>query len=184
LFLDLLYITPLEIGVLKGIVNKPLKGFRIKSVIITTLALLFIGTVAYKYSYQIAEKTASKIKYLKGNRPLYFPIKNLEEKLKAIQEITHGDSKVYLAMLDDVPFYYYGKYKIQGYYNPYCSWVYKEDCRLFLQELLDKGYYIVNDVSNIYFKENFPNLQYNEIKSNGWVTTIRKVPTNHKNITK
>jgi len=175
LFLDLLYITPLEIGFLKEIVNKPIKGFRIKSVIITTLALLFIGTVAYNYSYKISEKTDSKINYLKGNRPLYYPI-SYKEKLKIIQEITNNDSKVYFAMLNDVPFYYYGKYKIQGYYNPYCSWVYKENCMLFLQELLDKGYYIVSDCSNNYFKGVFPNLRYNEIKKNGWVMAIRKKP--------
>jgi hypothetical protein len=182
LFIDLLFITPLEIEFFRGPFKLPQNYFRYKPFINSCLPLLFIGVTLYHYSYVTSAKMQSKLNYFKGNRPLFFPI-NYADKLKAIQESTNHSSNVYLAFeTDDALYYYYGKYKIYGYFSPFSSWVFKQECGQFLQDLLNKGFYVVTDQTELYFKENFPNLQYNSVETNDMVTAIRKISSHSKEI--
>ncbi len=39
--------------------------------------------------------------------------------------------------------YYYGQYKPRGHYLPYYAWPFKTKLIIYLQKLLDKGFYLV-----------------------------------------
>jgi hypothetical protein len=63
-----------------------------------------------------------------------------------IRAVTGDSEKVYFACrYIDVIFYYYGGYAPVGYFHPFTSWIFTKDLELFLQDLLDKGYFIVMD---------------------------------------
>jgi hypothetical protein len=81
--------------------------------------------------------------------------------LQKFRAVTGNSEKVYFAnRYIDVIFYYYGGYAPFGYFQPFTSWLFTRDVVLFLQDLLDKGYFIVIDRGD--FQEALSRLQYDK----------------------
>ena len=122
--------------------------------------ILFMG---YYYSDRIAGKLQTQTENL-GKGQLTYPLPQMPVDTAAVKQIVHGSEKVYFMDFSwDFYNYYYGHYAPQGYFSPCGAWVYKKDFADFLKDLLSKGYYIVYNVGDIgFFNDYFPLLGYNQ----------------------
>lgn len=115
------------------------------------LPLVFIFLTGYFYSGRISEKADMQLSNLQQSQ-LVVPLMEIPVDTAAVRKVTFGSDKVFFLDFNiDFYYYYYGNYVPQGYYNPLEAWVFKKDLRAFLQNLLDKGYYLV------YYDRNFNN---------------------------
>lgn len=102
----------------------------------------FILLITFFYSAGIIEKSQTQYKNLLKHQTIYpMPI-NLD--ISKVRQLTGNSDKVYFTGIYDFYYYYYGNYTPEGRFSPYMSWVYKKDMVNFMQDLLDKGYYIVS----------------------------------------
>lgn len=127
-----------------------------------SLPVIFIMGTGYYYSGRAAVKFSAQYNNLLESNFVYpFPLVYLDT--AAVKQVTHNSQDIY--MLDpylDFYFYYYGKYKPQGYYSPSATWIFKKDMLKFIQGLLDQHYYVVYNARNANnFQEYLPFLSYN-----------------------
>ena len=116
----------------------------------------------------------TKYSWVKRARPFIYPIaKPTVYDYSNIKEITNNSAKVYFLGNNDFILTYYGGYQPIGYFNPYASWVFKKDLFLFLQKLLNDGYYLVCD-NPTYIKDTFPELVYSIVKTKEGYTAVSK----------
>lgn len=102
----------------------------------------FVLLVTFFYSAGIIDRSQAQFKNLLNHQIIYpMPI-SLD--IKKVRELTRNSDKIYFTGMYDFYYYYYGNYTPEGRYSPYLSWVYKKDMLNFMQNLLDKGYYIVS----------------------------------------
>ena len=127
------------------------------------LPFLFVVLAGYYYSDRITSKTQTQFENL-GKMQVSYHFTPIPLDTTAVREITHNSQNVYfLDYFFDFYHYYYGHYTPQGYFSPCATWVFKKDVSKFLQELLDKGYYLVYKNGDFgYFNEYFPGLDYNQ----------------------
>lgn len=137
LLMDLLgkkYCT--ETGDKSSINTSPYKKFAVG-----LMPILFIMSIAYFYSERITRNITTHAKnlyHLKFQYPIPY-----DKDTTDIRALTHNSDKVYIFSQWDFYYYYYGNYVPQGYFLPYVSWPFKKDLLLFLQNLINKNYYIV-----------------------------------------
>ena len=98
--------------------------------------------ITFFYSAGIIDKSRIQFENLREHRTIYPLPLGLD--IKKVGELTNNNDKVYFTGPDDFYYYYYGHYVPEGRYSPYLSWVYKSDMADFMQDLLDREYYIVS----------------------------------------
>jgi hypothetical protein len=106
---------------------------------ITVMIVSYSGHILRKVSRQIvqAQRYQFIIPYtynLSGEHVAY---------MNALRSITNYSSKVYFIDEFDFLYYYYEGYKPVGFCSPFMTWIFKNDQKEFLQNLLDNGYYLV-----------------------------------------
>lgn len=109
------------------------------------LPLLVIAVLAYSYSERITRKFNTQV----SNYQHHVKIEGYGEgsmDLKLVRELTNNSDKVYFcSVTQSFLWYYYGKYKMVGYYNPFSSWMFKDELVKFLEKLLNEDYYLIID---------------------------------------
>lgn len=127
------------------------------------LPFLFLFASAYYYSGRISEKYEIQSNNFKESQYIC-PMTPMPIDTTAIRQITKNSPNLYFLDFSlDFYYYYYGHYVPQGYFNPLEAWIYKKDLLDFLQNLLDKHYYIVYNARayNSLF-DYVPYLKYNQ----------------------
>jgi len=119
---------------------------------VMALPYAFVLIVAASYSVNITARARVQYENLKKGQWLYTPTK---PDLAEMKKITHNSPLVYFMvapvlhdmgegfMEGDILYYYYGGYTPVGFWSPYQNWLITKDLAVFLQDLLDKGYYLV-----------------------------------------
>lgn len=121
---------------------------RCKKIIMISLPSLFIVLIIFYYSAGILNKTKIQLENIQNKQFIYpMTINSDSLNIKKVRELTNNSDKVYFIGTNDFYYYYYGNYTPIGYFSPYTSWVYKSDMIHFMQDLLDKEYYIVSPIS-------------------------------------
>jgi hypothetical protein len=145
---------------------------KVKTSIITVFPLVFIVIAAYYYSDKTGDKL--KIQYRNFKKSQYhYPLKAPID-FAALRRITNNSEKVYfLSYGNDFLYYYYGNYKPEGYFSPCATWLLKKDLVGFMQDLIEKDYYIVTPEPH-YMIEIFTELKYNKVASEGSCMAISK----------
>ncbi len=142
----------------------------LKRVLVAVLPNIFILLLLIFYSGRIYAVTVIKIHNIKKLQFVCPMAASFDT--KQIKELTNSSAKVYFAGDSDFYYYYYGGYVPQGRFSPYASWIFKKEIVVFMQDLLDKGYYIVFlDTKN---DELLPDLKYNKIVEKGELKVIRE----------
>lgn len=136
------------------------------------LPLVFIIGSSFYYSDKINHKLKTQYKNLKKSQFIY-PL-DIPNDFASVKKITNNSDSVYfLNFQDDFLYYYYGNYKLVGYFNPCASWILKKDLIPFVQGLLDKNYYVVTtDMMRI--AELLPEIKYNNVISDGRYSAIKR----------
>jgi hypothetical protein len=156
-----------------------------------SLPVLFIFGMSYYYSERIYHKAEAQYNNLLESTYVYPFVAQLETMdTAAVRQITSNSPKVYfMDQMNDLYFYYYGKYVPQGYYSPFCAFVYKKDIITFVQGLLDSGYYIVfNNKEFSSYSEYIPSLKYYQQIQKRDIIALKKnnvpflLPNNDKSI--
>ncbi len=140
------------------------------------LPVLFVFFVGYYYSERISDKVKTQYTNL-VEKNVIFPFPDMGIDTAGVRAVTHNSDKVYiLDFWNDFYYYYYGNYVPQGFYSPCQSWIFSKDFSVFLQSLLDKGYYVVYDqLGFTRYLDYFPRLDYNECGRKGRMNAIRKI---------
>jgi len=147
-----------------------------KKMILMSLPAIFIFFVGYTYSARIEEKVKTQYTNL-TDLNFAFPFAALPIDTASIRQVTHDSKKVYVIDFWYDAFYcYYNDYAPQGFFSPCQSWVYKKDFVVFLQGLLDQGYYIGYDIRGYNrYVEYFCELNYNQTVQKNYMVAISKV---------
>ena len=80
---------------------------------------------------------------------------------REVRELTANSPRVYFLSSWDCLYYYEGDYVPAGHFTPYTAWIFKKDLIAFLNDLLDKGYFLVWDGS-VDISELMPTMGYNK----------------------
>ncbi len=156
--------------------------YKIKKATIAVLPILFISIATYYYSDRISGKIETKFKNFKKSQYIY-PLNTLKSNsidFLPLKKITNNSDKVYfLNYWDDFRYYYYGNYKLIGRNSPYSAWILNDELVKFLQNLLDKNYYLViTDLSRAgdlpKTVELLSQIRYNKVISENGFTAISK----------
>lgn len=111
-------------------------------------ALAFIASIAVWYGDSITVKAGIQVRNAFANQFIY-PSEITQEALlpviEKVRAIAGDDRKVYFVGDNDFLLDYYGGYAPVGYYNPVYAWISKREFIMFMQGLLDQGYYLVVD---------------------------------------
>ena len=140
------------------------------------LPVLFTAFIGYFYGQRISEKLNTQYTNLTEST-FYYPFPDYPKDITPVKKLTNNSQDVYFLDLYYDAFYYYnGNYAPLGYFSPASSWVFKKDIIDFMQDLLNRHYYVVY-VGQFasYYKEYLPLLKYNKVTElNGWVA-LQKV---------
>lgn len=145
-----------------------------------SLPVLFILFVGFFYGDRIAEKTGIQMaNFQEGNYASPFPPMSMDT--AAVKEITHNSQNVYfLDFSTDFYYFYYGNYVPQGYFSPCASWVYKKDLVKLMQDLIDKHYYVVINLTyNRHAPEYIRALDYNQTYQKNDMISFSKQDVNN-----
>ena len=141
------------------------------------LPVLFLFLMSYYYSERIYHKAEAQYNNLLESTYVYPFMAQLQiMDTAAVRQVTQSSQKVYfLDQQNDLYYYYYGQYTPQGYYSPFCAFVYKKDITTFLQSLLDKDYYIIfNNKELSSYTEYLPALNYNQQIQKNDIIALKK----------
>jgi len=106
---------------------------------------VFICLVAVYYLGVMKETAGLQLETIKKHQLIYYYNRDSVD-IDAVKELTNSSKKVYfLTYQNDFLYYYYGDYTPVGYISPFTAWLYKKGLAVFLNSLLDKGYYLVAD---------------------------------------
>ena len=113
-------------------------------VITWAVPIIFLGLAATYYSGRILKKAGLQISAIKRHE--YTIGGKQEVDLSAVSWLTNNSKNVYfLCNTRGFLYYFYGNYDPIGYYEPFNAWLYKKDMTVFLDSLLNKGYYLIVD---------------------------------------
>jgi len=119
---------------------------------VMALPYICVLFVASYYSENIIARARVQYENLKKRQLIYA---HTRPDLSEVKKITRGSQKLYFMvaptlndlgegfMEGDFLYYYYGDYVPVGFWSPYQTWLVTKDLAVFLQDLLDKGYYLV-----------------------------------------
>ena len=140
-------------------------GTQCKKWLLNSLPVFFILVTTYFYSERIVTSVQIQTRNLMNGDLEYsisqeiLPASKLSKEqfakklfnIDKLMAITNHSDKIYvLSYYNDFYYYYYGGYQPQGYFLPYFSWPFKEELSLFLQSLLNDGFYLVIPQTNSY----------------------------------
>lgn len=141
---------------------------RSKRIIVSFLPVIFILLITYNYSGRIIVKLKTQFRDISKGQLIYPMTRNYDT--TKIKEVTKNSNKVYFLGSNDFYYYYYGDYVLRGHFSPYYSWVYKKDLVIFIQGLIEDGYFVVtpeNELNNE--QEILLELQYSDsVKKDGY----------------
>jgi hypothetical protein len=110
------------------------------------LGAAFVLLILLSYGNKItsrAARQAQSIAHLQF-RVSGLPSDAVEALVGKIKAVTRSSKRVYFACPDmDMWFTYFGGYAPVGYFNPFVTWLFCKDLVVFVQGLLDSGYYVV-----------------------------------------
>lgn len=116
-----------------------------KKKLLILLPNFFILLIIFYYSAGILSRVQIQFRNLQKGQNIYSMSINANSLgVDKVKKFTNFSNKVYFIGGNDFYYYYYGSYVPEGRYSPYLSWVYKSDIQNFIQNLLNKGYYIVS----------------------------------------
>jgi hypothetical protein len=150
--------------------NKYILGF---------MPIFFIMLITFYYSERITRNLIIHAQNLRDHRFQYTnqynnPIQFNKDSTD-LKTITHNTDKVYMLSNWDFYYYYYGNYVPQGYFLPYVSSPFKKDLLVFLQNLLNKNYYIVIRKDELSYEAEVVNaLAYNHTNDDNMYKVIWK----------
>ena len=185
LFDILIYLSPKEIAVIttvdkKGKKQEPTNETR-KSSLLTrrtayiSLPFLFLFMSGYYYSGRIAAKFSQQSDNFTASQYIY-PLSPMPMDTIVVRQITVNSPNVFFLDFDtDFYYYYYGHYAPQGFFNPTESWIYRKDLLDFMQDLLNKHYYIVYNAKKYSsYTDYIPYLNYNHTQQQNDMVALSK----------
>ncbi len=113
---------------------------QIEKRILSLLPIFFIILLTYYYSERISRNILIQGQNIYSKKIKYPHVKC---NIRDLKKMTFYSDKIYFLSKIDALYYYQGKYVPQGYYLPYATWPYKKNLIAFLQNLLNKKYYLV-----------------------------------------
>jgi len=134
----------------------------VKRLIAKFLPVVFLALTAFYYSSFSVTKITGQFRNLTEARFVYpLPVR---VDIETVREATANSRNVYFLSGKDTYYYYSGGYTPQGYFCPYPTWTIKKELIVFLQKLLDDGYYLVVD-RTLPVDELLPGLKFNGEKT-------------------
>ena len=127
--------------------EKPGRSFLYRNFPVIVSSALLVS-IAVWYGNTIDSKAAIQAGNLANRQfiqPSDVPMSDITATLVQVRSVTGDDRKVYFVGDNDMLFDYYGGYAPVGYYDPVYAWISRPAFVRFLQNLIDKGYYLVVD---------------------------------------
>jgi hypothetical protein len=153
-----------------GRVNEQGKRVAVINAAKLALPLIIIAVLTVSYSGRILSKVDTQVNNMTHNVRISGHGMSADD-LKLIKELTNNSDKVYFcSVMRSFLWYYYGKYKMTGYYNPFSSWVFRDDLVKFLQKLLGEGYYLI--IENVHAGDLIDLLKYDVCTGAGGYTCL------------
>ncbi len=134
-------------------------------------SIFFILSTVYCYQQNIISRTKIqyqnlvKLKFI-DSKYFYMPDMGL------IKNVTHNSKHVYFMTYGDFLYYYQGGYALVGFYSPYHAGIFKKDVVKFLQDLLDKNYYLVAQLNDRAMPEMLETLRFENRQDTGNYTIV------------
>lgn len=97
----------------------------------------------------------------------------MDDNIASIRSVTGNSKEVYFISSIDYLYYHHGNYEPVGYYSPFLSWVFNDEMMTFINELIQRDYYIVIDNVDL-IREVIPSLRYTNSASNGKYSILWK----------
>ena len=134
--------------------------------IYTVVPFLFVLFSGYYYSGRLSDKIDIQYNNFKEGQYVC-PLLPMPMDTTAIRHITHNSPNVFFLDFDtDFYYYYYGHYTPLGYFNPCEAWIYRKDLIKFMQDLINKHYYVVYNARKYGpFTDYIPQLKYNRLEN-------------------
>jgi hypothetical protein len=142
---------------------------------VTGTAVAMVAVIILSYSHNISRKFITQFRNAENAQliyPLNTDLRPLQGYVTALRAATGNSDKVYFVNKSDFILYYYGGYTPIGYCNPFQSWIFIADLNIFLQGLLDKGYYLVSSPDLMYL---LAKLHYNYVQAVGTSIVVSKL---------
>lgn len=132
--------------------------------IYTAVPFVFVLFSGYYYSGRLSDKIDIQYNNFKEGQYIC-PLLPMPMDTTAIRHITHNSPNVFFLDFDtDFYYYYYGHYTPLGYFNPCEAWIYRKDLIKFMQDLINKHYYVVYNARKYGpFTDYIPQLKYNRL---------------------
>ena len=127
--------------------KEPTKPFIHRNLAII-VSLVFIASITVWYGDSITGKAATQTRNAGKGQFIYpseVPEQDVLNTIAEVKSIAGDNPKVYFVGDNDFLLAYYGGYVPVGYYTPAYAWISKREFNMFLQGLVDKGYYLVVD---------------------------------------
>lgn len=130
-----------------------------------SMAIILIAVFLVSYAHNILSKTDFQIRNISKMQLIYpsvLDLPSLQMYLSKIRHATGNSDKIYFVDSADFELYYYGNYSPVGYCTPFKTWIFTSELRQFLQELLNKGYYLVCSdemkflLADLHYSDNVP----------------------------
>jgi len=156
-------------------VEKDKNSFLTKRTAYVSLPFLFVFISGYYYSDRLTEKCDIQYNNFKESQYVC-PLLPMSMDTAAIRHITANSPNVFfLEFNTDFYYYYFGNYEPHGYFNPMESWIYKKDLLDFMQDLLNKHYYVVYNIRKYSgYTEYVTGLDYNHSRQENDMVAISK----------
>ncbi|HMG83338.1 MAG TPA: LamG-like jellyroll fold domain-containing protein [Ferruginibacter sp.] len=144
-----------------------------------SLPFLFLFLSGFYYSGTVSEKVGTQYDNFVASQYICPPI-TMQVDTSAVQQITtHSRNVFFLDFQNDFYYYYYGHYVPLGYFNPLESWIYRKELVDFMQDLLNKHYYIVyNARSYNDLTDYIPYLNYDHTRQQNDLVSLSKEDIN------
>lgn len=141
------------------------KSFVTERKIYTAVPFVFVLFSGYYYSGRLSDKIDIQYNNFKEGQYIC-PLLPMPMDTTAIRHITHNSPNVFFLDFDtDFYYYYYGHYTPLGYFNPCEAWIYRKDLIKFMQDLINKHYYVVYNARKYGpFTDYIPQLKYNKLE--------------------
>ncbi len=113
-------------------------------------ATIFVGILSFSYAINIHNRISLQMtSVINGDCLLYkdVPMPNNGKTIFLLKKYTSYSKKVFFATKFDLNYYALNGYVPISSYSPFFTWIFQDQVILFLQSLLDSGYYVVFDNS-------------------------------------
>lgn len=167
LFFDLIQIPQLQIGNDKGRKYKNTAMIGAYGIILL-VCIVYANCIDSKIMRQFLNISSGQFVYANP-----FSKSVMEANIDSIRTVTGTSQKVYFVSHIDYLFYHNGNYKPIGYYTPFRSWLFQDEMISFINDLIQRDYYIVIDDADM-IEEAIPSLKFSNSVSNGKYSVLWK----------